>query len=133
MLLGILSGYVAKWIKTWKVGKALMPVMPIMIIPIVSTCIVGMLYLYVLIGPIGAAMKWLVSMLSNMQGSSGIVLGLILGAMAAFDMGGPGKQNRHCLHPGADGRRDLWPERCLPYCMRDSAAWHRTLYLHFSA
>jgi PTS system fructose-specific IIC component/fructose-specific PTS system IIC-like component len=71
MLLGILSGYVAKWIKGWKVGKVLMPVMPIMIIPIVSSVIVGMLYLYVLIGPIGFAMKWLVSMLSNMQGSSG--------------------------------------------------------------
>jgi PTS system fructose-specific IIC component/fructose-specific PTS system IIC-like component len=49
----------------------LMPVMPIMIIPIVSSVIVGMLYLYVLIGPIGFAMKWLVSMLSQMQGSSG--------------------------------------------------------------
>lgn len=89
MLLGILSGYVAKWVKTWKVGKVLMPVMPILIIPIVTSCLVGMLYLYVLIGPIGIAMKWLVSMLSNMQGGSGLVLGLILGAMAAFDMGGP--------------------------------------------
>ncbi|ERK08960.1 MAG: PTS fructose transporter subunit IIC [Pantoea sp.] len=89
MLLGILSGYVAKWVKTWKVGKVLMPVMPILIIPIVTSCLVGMLYLYVLIGPIGMAMKWLVSMLSNMQGGSGLVLGLILGAMAAFDMGGP--------------------------------------------
>ncbi|WP_227540515.1 hypothetical protein [Klebsiella quasipneumoniae] len=74
--------------KGWKVGKVLMPVMPIMIIPIASSVIVGMLYLYVLIGPIGFAMKWLVS-LSQMQGSSGLVLGLIVGAMAAFDMGGP--------------------------------------------
>ncbi|EGF64261.1 phosphotransferase system, EIIC, partial [Klebsiella sp. MS 92-3] len=89
MLLGILSGYVTKWVKGWKVGKVLMPVMPIMIIPIASSVIVGMLYLYVLIGPIGFAMKWLVSMLSQMQGSSGLVLGLIVGAMAAFDMGGP--------------------------------------------
>jgi PTS system fructose-specific IIC component/fructose-specific PTS system IIC-like component len=45
-----------------------MPVMPIMIIPIVSSVIVGMLYLYVLIGPIGFAMKWLVSMLSQYAG-----------------------------------------------------------------
>lgn len=89
MLLGIMSGYVAKWIKGWKVPKALMPVMPIMIIPIVSSIIVGMIYLYILIGPIGVAMKWLVTMLSNMQGSSGVILGLIVGAMAAFDMGGP--------------------------------------------
>jgi PTS system fructose-specific IIC component/fructose-specific PTS system IIC-like component len=50
--------------KRLEVGKVLMPVMPIMIIPIVSSVIVGMLYLYVLIGPIGFAMKWLVSMLS---------------------------------------------------------------------
>lgn len=34
-------------------------------------------------------MKWLVSIYSHMQGSSGLVLGLIVGAMAAFDMGGP--------------------------------------------
>ncbi|WP_413724897.1 hypothetical protein [Sodalis sp. RH16] len=52
---------------------------------IVSTGLVGMLYLYVLIGPIGVAMRWLVSMLSDMRGGSGLVLGLILGAMAAFE------------------------------------------------
>lgn len=89
MLLGVFSGYAAKWVKMWKVSNTIKPIMPILVIPIVSTFIVAMIYIYVLVGPIGIVMKGLVTMLSNMQGGSALLLGLIVGAMAAFDMGGP--------------------------------------------
>lgn len=89
MLMGLLCGFLARWVKKWKVGTTLKAIMPILVIPIVTTVIISMIYIYVLVTPIGIIMKWLINLLSGMQGSSALVLGLIMGAMAAFDMGGP--------------------------------------------
>lgn len=89
MLMGVLCGFIAKWVKQWKVSDTIKTIMPILIIPIVTTFGVAMVYIYVLVGPIGVVMKWLINILSGMQGGSAIILGLVVGAMAAFDMGGP--------------------------------------------
>lgn len=89
MLLGVLCGFLARWVKKWKVSDTIKAIMPILIIPIVTTVVVALVYIYILVGPIGAAMRWLIDLLSGMQGGSALILGLILGAMAAFDMGGP--------------------------------------------
>ena len=48
-----------------------------------------MIYIYVIAVPIGAGTDWLVKVLGEMQGGSAIILGLIIGAMTAVDMGGP--------------------------------------------
>ena len=45
--------------------------------------------MYILVGPLCALMKALTTMLSNMQGGSAILLGIVIGLMTAFDMGGP--------------------------------------------
>ncbi|MBF0777293.1 PTS fructose transporter subunit IIC [Streptococcus cuniculi] len=89
MLLGVLTGYFVKWCKTWKVTPTIRTLMPILIIPILTVFLLGMLYIYVISVPIGAAMTWLVATLGELQGGSAIVLGLIIGAMTAVDMGGP--------------------------------------------
>ena len=89
MILGVATGYLVKWIKTWKVPATIRTIMPILIVPVITTFILGMIYVYIIAVPIGAAMDWLVKVLSDMQGGSAIVLGLIIGAMTAVDMGGP--------------------------------------------
>lgn len=89
MLMGVLCGFLARWVKKWKVNDTLKAIMPILIIPIVTTFVVAMVYIYVLVGPIGIIMAWLIHMLSGLQGGSALFLGVIVGAMAAFDMGGP--------------------------------------------
>lgn len=89
MLLGVATGYFVKWCKTWKVNNTIKTIMPILIVPVLTTFTLGMFYIYVISGPIGAAMDWLVTTLSGLQGGSAIVLGLIIGAMTAVDMGGP--------------------------------------------
>ena len=89
MLMGILCGYLARWVKKWPVGATLKVIMPILIVPIVTSLVVGFLYIYVLVEPIGWVMTGLIGMLKGLQGGSALVLGLIIGAMAAFDMGGP--------------------------------------------
>jgi PTS system fructose-specific IIC component len=90
IIVGFLAGYFTLWLNnTIKLPKNLEGLKPVLILPLLSTLVVGLATVY-LIGPpmktINAAMtNWL----TNMQTGSAIVLGIILGAMMAFDMGGP--------------------------------------------
>jgi fructose PTS system EIIBC or EIIC component len=89
IIAGFLAGYVALAIKKLKVPKAIMPVMPIIFIPVLASVIVGLLFILVIGAPVAAVFEGLTTWLAGMQGSSSIVLALILGAMIAVDMGGP--------------------------------------------
>lgn len=86
---GFLGGYLAKWVASWKVPKGVRGVMPVVVIPLVSTFISLALFVIVL----GRPIKWLTDELNrgltNMTGASALILGLILGAMMGFDLGGP--------------------------------------------
>lgn len=86
---GFLAGYLVVWIKKVKVPKFVQPIMPIIVIPIVSTLALGLFYIYVIGRPISWVFTHLTSWLNGMTGSSAIVLGAIIGLMIAFDMGGP--------------------------------------------
>ncbi|GAB6099206.1 hypothetical protein JCM16358_10850 [Halanaerocella petrolearia] len=86
---GIIAGYVANWIKNWSVPEILKPVMPIFVIPLLSTIIVGSLMQYVIGLPISNFMAGLKGWLQAMSDGSQVIFGIILGAMIAFDMGGP--------------------------------------------
>ncbi|MDC3411962.1 PTS fructose transporter subunit IIABC [Aquibacillus sp. 3ASR75-11] len=89
IIAGFLAGYVALAIKKLKVPKAIQPVMPIIFIPIISSVITGLLFIFVIGAPIAQVFEGLTAMLAGMQGASSILLAVILGAMIAFDMGGP--------------------------------------------
>ncbi|MGT2923714.1 PTS fructose transporter subunit IIC [Streptococcus caviae] len=89
MLLGVLTGYFVKWTKSWETPQLVRTLMPILIVPIITTFVLGMIYIYIIAVPIGLVMDWLVKTLGELQGGSAIVLGLIIGAMTAVDMGGP--------------------------------------------
>ncbi|MDE9993584.1 fructose-specific PTS transporter subunit EIIC [Staphylococcus pseudintermedius] len=86
---GFLAGYIAKWIKNVKVPKAMAPIMPIIIIPIIASVLVGMIFIFILGAPIAAVFESLTTWLKGMQGANIVILALIIGAMIAFDMGGP--------------------------------------------
>lgn len=86
---GFLAGYLVVWIKKVKVPKVIQPIMPIIVIPILSTLALGLVYIYVIGQPISWLFTHLTSWLNGMTGSSAIVLGTIIGLMIAFDMGGP--------------------------------------------
>lgn len=89
IIMGIAVGYFVNWFKKLQVPTTIRTIMPILIIPIVTVFCLGMLYIYVIAVPIGVFMTWLVNTLKTMQGGSAIILGLIIGAMTAVDMGGP--------------------------------------------
>ncbi|MFJ7155815.1 fructose-specific PTS transporter subunit EIIC [Streptomyces sp. NPDC101118] len=86
---GFLAGYLVVWIKKVKVPRFVQPIMPIIVIPILSTLTLGLLYVYVIGRPISWVFVHLTDWLNGMTGSSAVVLGAIIGLMISFDMGGP--------------------------------------------
>jgi fructose-specific phosphotransferase system IIC component len=86
---GLLAGFVVYWIKRLPVPRTLRPVMPILVIPVVSSLIVGILMFAVIGAPIKDAMTGMSAWLAVMSTGNRIVLAVVLGAMIAFDMGGP--------------------------------------------
>ena len=86
---GLLAGYIAHWIGSFDAPRWLRGLMPVVIIPLVASLVSSGLMFMVLGGPISALTKGLDSWLSSMTGTAAVVLGLILGAMMAIDLGGP--------------------------------------------
>lgn len=86
---GVLSGCVALAIRRIPVHKYIQPIWPIIVIPVLTTLIVGGLFIYLLGNPIATLFEVMTEGLEGMQGSSVLLLGAIIGAMIAFDMGGP--------------------------------------------
>ncbi len=89
LLGGLIAGAVTLAILRVKVPRALSGVMPVVIIPLVTTTIVGVIMIVVIGKPIASAQSSLTTWLNGLSGTNSIVLGLLLGAMMAFDMGGP--------------------------------------------
>ena len=89
IIAGFLAGYTVKSVKKIKVPKIFQPVMPILIIPVLSALFVCCMFVFVIGSPISSLMTSLTAWLNSMQHTSSIVLAIILGGMIAFDMGGP--------------------------------------------
>lgn len=86
---GIIAGYIVNWIKKVKLPPVLSPLMAVLIIPLFGTFFVGLIMWYVLGPPVTWLNTAMTTALLNLSVGSMIVLGLIQGAMLAFDMGGP--------------------------------------------
>ncbi|MEH6940560.1 PTS fructose transporter subunit IIABC [Bacillus sp. JJ722] len=86
---GFLAGYIVLAIKKLKVPKAIQPIMPIIVIPVFASLIVGLAFILFIGAPISQVFEMLTDWLAGMQGTSSIFLAMILGAMIAVDMGGP--------------------------------------------
>ncbi|MGR3934473.1 fructose-specific PTS transporter subunit EIIC [Streptomyces sp. BRA346] len=86
---GFLAGYLVQGIKKVRVPKFVQPIMPIIVIPIVATSALGLFFIYVLGRPIAWVFENLTDWLGGLTGTSAALLGIILGLMIAFDMGGP--------------------------------------------
>ncbi|PWD50410.1 PTS fructose transporter subunit IIBC [Serinibacter arcticus] len=89
LVTGFAAGFIALWISRWKVPKGLRGIMPVVVIPLLSSALVGILMLVVLGRPIAALMEGLTTWLNGLPASQIVLLGLLLGAMMGFDLGGP--------------------------------------------
>ena len=86
---GLIVGYMVKALKKIQMPRALQGIHAVLFIPILTIFVVGVLFNYVIGAPIAALMNALTNMLTNMSATSMILLGVVMGMMTAFDMGGP--------------------------------------------
>ncbi|MET9290400.1 fructose-specific PTS transporter subunit EIIC [Streptomyces sp. NPDC003077] len=89
LVAGLLAGAVAGAVQRIAVPAALRGIMPVVVIPLVSSAVVGFLMFLVVGKPIAALQKALTDWLSGLSGTNAVVLGIVLGLMMTFDLGGP--------------------------------------------
>ena len=90
LIAGFLAGYATLWLNNAiKLPKNLQGLKPVLILPLLSTLIVGLGMIYLIGPPMKVVNDAMTNWLKGMQAGSAVILGMILGAMMAFDMGGP--------------------------------------------
>ncbi|MFD3308909.1 fructose-specific PTS transporter subunit EIIC [Streptomyces sp. NPDC058694] len=86
---GLLAGGVVLAIQRIKIPPVLRGIMPVVVIPLISSIIVGFLMFIVIGKPIAEAQKAMTDWLSGLSGTNAVLLGVLLGLMMCFDLGGP--------------------------------------------
>lgn len=87
---GFFAGYFTRWLNNKiNLPDTLQGLKPVLILPLLSSLVVGLGMIYVIGPPVKFILDAVSSWLNTMQGSSALLLGLLLGGMMAFDMGGP--------------------------------------------
>ncbi|MBF6162152.1 PTS sugar transporter subunit IIA [Nocardia cyriacigeorgica] len=86
---GLIAGFAALWVSRIPVPQWARGLMPVVMIPLFASLIVGLLMLTVLGKPLAAATESLTDWLNGLSGTSAVALGVILGLMMCFDLGGP--------------------------------------------
>lgn len=86
---GLLAGFLVAVLKKLKPPRSLRPIMPILVIPVLTSLAVGFVMFKVVGAPIRDLMTAIQHWLEAMNSGNQVVLGIILGSMIAFDMGGP--------------------------------------------
>jgi fructose PTS system EIIBC or EIIC component len=89
LIAGLLAGAIVMALKRPKVPRALAGIMPVVVIPLISTAVTGVIMAVVVGRPVAEATTALTNWLHGLSGTNAAVLGLLLGAMMAFDLGGP--------------------------------------------
>ncbi|WP_312426939.1 PTS fructose transporter subunit IIABC [Lacrimispora sp.] len=86
---GFLTGYFVRWMKKLRWPEMIRPLVPIMIIPIIGSLFIAFVFIFIIGAPISSLMTALYAMLESMSAGSMILLGITIGLMQGFDMGGP--------------------------------------------
>lgn len=89
LVAGLLAGFLVNQLKKIPLQGTLKRMMPVLVYPIVGTAAVGAIMLLVLGEPIAAVNRAMTDWLNGLSGTNEILLGIIIGGMMAFDMGGP--------------------------------------------
>jgi PTS system fructose-specific IIC component len=86
---GVIAGFAALWISSIDVPPWLRGLMPVVIIPLVASLSVGLIMFFLIGRPLAWVNTSLTDWLNGLTGTSAVFLGVILGLMMCFDLGGP--------------------------------------------
>ncbi|MFJ5015743.1 PTS fructose transporter subunit IIABC [Streptomyces griseoluteus] len=86
---GLIAGGVVLAIQRVRIPAAMRGIMPVVVIPLISSAVVGFLMFVVIGKPIAAAQKGMTDWLNGLTGTNAVLLGALLGLMMCFDLGGP--------------------------------------------
>ena len=91
LIAGFLAGYIILFLHKIfdRLPEAIEKIAPVLLYPLIGILLVGLIMIYVVEPPIGALNTALNTALTNMSGTSKILLGVIVAGMMAIDMGGP--------------------------------------------
>ncbi|MFB4426777.1 fructose-specific PTS transporter subunit EIIC [Streptomyces sp. QL37] len=89
LVAGLLAGAAVMAIQRVKVHPTLRGIMPVLVIPLLASIAVGFLMFIVVGKPIASLQNALTDWLNGLSGSNAVILGVVLGLMMCFDMGGP--------------------------------------------
>ncbi len=98
---GFIAGYATDFLsKHIKLPNSMAGLKPVLILPLLGCAVTSLLMIYVVGTPVKIALDALTAWLTGMQQTSALILGLILGAMMAFDMGGPINKSAYAFSVG---------------------------------
>lgn len=86
---GLIAGAVVMGIQRVRIPAVLRGIMPVVVIPLISSAVVGFLMFLVIGKPIASLQSALTDWLEGLSGANAVILGVILGLMMCFDLGGP--------------------------------------------
>ncbi|MDA0148370.1 PTS fructose transporter subunit IIBC [Vibrio sp. LaRot3] len=87
---GFIAGYSAKLIADKvQLPQSMEALKPILIIPFIASLFTGLVMIYIVGGPVAGIMASMTEFLNNMGSANAVLLGVVLGAMMCFDLGGP--------------------------------------------
>ena len=89
IIAGLLVGYFVKWIVSFNYSKMIQPLVPIMIAPIAGSLFIAAVFIFIIGAPIADIMETMNNVLANLSTGNVIVIGMVIGLMQGFDMGGP--------------------------------------------
>ena len=113
MLGGLLAGFLMRWMKeNIKASGPARTFITFWVWPVVGSAIVGALMLFVAGPPVAALNTGLVNFLNGMSGANAVLLGVIIGAMTSFDLGGPVNKACYAFCVGAMANGNF-----APYCI----------------
>ena len=91
LIAGFLAGYLVVGLKKLfsKLPQSLEGIKPVLLFPLFGTLLIGIIMTFIVLPPVVAINNAMVNFLASLGGTSKVLLGLVLGAMMAIDMGGP--------------------------------------------
>ena len=91
LVAGFLAGYLVQLMKKVfsKLPESIEKIAPVLLYPVFGILLIGLIMIYIIEPPVGALNTGLNTALTNMSGSSKILLGIIVAGMMSVDMGGP--------------------------------------------